>query len=84
MAWIYDIFTARTHSTAVLVLIAELLGFKIFCSNVQQAYLQGKETITQNVFIKTAKESFQNPTSCCNYYGRFMNLLTFMTNEVTH
>jgi len=53
---VHDISVARQHSTKILIGIAAIFGFRLFSTDVTQAYLQSAENLKRDIFIDPPEE----------------------------
>lgn len=53
---VHDITVARQHSIKLLIGLASIFNFRLFSTDVTQAYLQSKESLQRNIFVKPPKE----------------------------
>ena len=53
---VHDTATARQHSTQVLVGLAALFGFRLFSTDVTQAYLQSAEQLMRDLYVIPSEE----------------------------
>jgi len=63
---VHDNATARPHSTRILVGLASSFGFRLFSTDVTQAYLQSSENLTRDVYIRPSKEFGLKPDTMLN------------------
>lgn len=53
---VHDSANARHHSVRLLVGLAAIFGFRLFSTDVTQAYLQSREKLLRDVYVKPSKE----------------------------
>jgi Reverse transcriptase (RNA-dependent DNA polymerase) len=58
---VHDTATSRQHSSRLLVGLAASFGFRLFSTDVTQAYLQSSENILKDVYVKPTKEFVLEP-----------------------
>ena len=57
---VHDSPTARQHSTRIIVGLAAIFGFRLFSTDVTQAYLQSSTDLLRDVYMKPTKEFHLN------------------------
>ena len=58
---VHDVSTARQFSVKMLVGLAVLCGFRLYSTDVTQAYLQSAENLMRDVYIKPSREFTLGP-----------------------
>ena len=53
---VHDSPTARQNSTRLIVGLASAFGFRIFSTDVTQAYLQSADSLMRDVYVRPTKE----------------------------
>ena len=57
----HDTNTARNYSVRMLVGLASLFGFRLYSTDVTQAYLQSAESLMRDVYIQPSKKFHLGP-----------------------